>query len=662
VNKQNLKRKKQSLLVRLAGSSLIIGLLIRLADFLYDGLKNSMIGTLFTSYDKACEAAETSLTSGVVGRNGAKEFIRRLKYFINRQFETAMIPGLIMKGLKMLLDFPLAQYGVFFFTCGAYSAALYAASYFIEALTALPTVNLYAGIVMMAAAFPALFVKKTVKECVLSSTILDIVLFKVFGVRRSALEGGSPKKGIVGLSFLLGTLVGVATIFINPLLLPLGICGIIGGIMLLTIPETGVMIILFALPFIPTMLLAALIILVAGCYFLKLIRGKRTLKLEPVDYAVFVFMALMLFGGVVTAAPITSLKASLVYCCFIFSYILVVGLIRNGQWLMRCVWAFVGGSFFVALYGVYENFFGMAQSTWHDENLFEDISGRVVSTFENPNVLAEYLIMVLPFILTLFLIKNRTPYRLAAFICGGTAGLCLIFTWSRGAWLGIMFAVVVYFLIYSRRTMLAFAVGICAIPFLPFVLPQSIVNRFLSIGNLKDTSTNYRVNIWKAVVNMVSDHFGGGIGVGTAAFAEVYPQYSLAGIESAPHSHNLYLQVMVELGIFGLISLLAVMFLMAQCSFTFCSDMNKRIIKGEDSPALRFKLLNAAGLCSMAAILVQGMTDHVWYNYRVFCVFWLVLGLTMAAARAAKETLIDVPLPDTSVDIDYSERSVKKEK
>ena len=43
-----------------------------------------------------------------------------------------------------------------------------------------------------------------------------------------------------------------------------------------------------------------------------------------------------------------------------------------------------------------------------------------------------------------------------------------------------------------------------------------------------------------------------GIGIGEGAFAKLYPVYALSGIEAAPHSHNLYLQIAVETGFFSL--------------------------------------------------------------------------------------------------------------
>jgi len=639
---------------RLIHESLFIGLLLRFADFLYDGLKKSLVGYLFSSYDSEQAACCDSMAACITGKLRFGDHLKNLKLFINRQFENSIILSLVQKLSGKLLELSLRHYGIFFLTFGTYSTALYMMTYYLESFDVLPIVNLYIGVGVMAASIPAVFVTRSLSECILGSSITELLLIKFLGVRRVSLERKKTVKGWTSLAFILGTIAGISTIFVTPLIVPLAFGAFIGAVLLISIPETGVLLIMFALPFLPTMVLAALIIVTAMCYFLKLIRGKRTLKLELTDWAVLLFMVMMALGGVISSSS-GSLKPALLYCCLMCGYFLVVGLIRTGKWVMRCVGALIGGSFFVSLLGIYENFFGMAQSTWHDEELFEDISGRVVSTFENPNVLAEYLIMVLPFMLSLLLIKNGTPYKLAALITGGAAGLCLIFTWSRGAWLGIMFGVLVYFLIYSRKTMLAFAVGICAIPFLPFILPANIINRFLSIGNLKDTSTNYRVNIWKAVINMVEDHFGGGIGVGTAAFAEVYPEYSLAGIESAPHSHNLYLQVLVELGIFGLIVLLAVIVLAAQSNFTFYSSVSKKLGNDNCTALESMKLINSASFCGLIGILVQGMTDHVWYNYRVFCMFWLIVGMNIAVKRAAEANMSDAAPLENGIDLVYDE-------
>ena len=121
---------------------------------------------------------------------------------------------------------------------------------------------------------------------------------------------------------------------------------------------------------------------------------------------------------------------------------------------------------------------------------------------------------------------------------------------------------------------------------------------------------------------MLKDFYISGIGVGEAAFEEVYANYRLQGI-AAPHSHHLYLQLLVEIGVFGLLLFLTVLFFFAQSSFS-------HIGKTENKSA---RLLGAAALSGIAAALTQGFTDYIWYNYRVYFIFWAVIGIAAAFRR-----------------------------
>ena len=54
---------------------------------------------------------------------------------------------------------------------------------------------------------------------------------------------------------------------------------------------------------------------------------------------------------------------------------------------------------------------------------------------------------------------------------------------------------------------------------------------------------------------MIAAYWLTGIGPGTAAFNQVYPRFMIAGTP-AIHSHNLYLQLALELGVPGLLAFL----------------------------------------------------------------------------------------------------------
>ena len=151
---------------------------------------------------------------------------------------------------------------------------------------------------------------------------------------------------------------------------------------------------------------------------------------------------------------------------------------------------------------------------------------------------------------------------------------------------------------------------------MPFFLPETMLNRILSIGNMEDSSTSYRVYIWMGTIAMLKDYWFTGIGPGESAYNVVYPIYGYNGI-SAPHSHNTFLQVMCDSGIIGIIAFAALIYQYYKALFiAFISE------KDEES---RFLIL--AGLASASGFFVQSMFDYTFYNYRVMLLFWALIGL-----------------------------------
>ena len=51
------------------------------------------------------------------------------------------------------------------------------------------------------------------------------------------------------------------------------------------------------------------------------------------------------------------------------------------------------------------------------------------------------------------------------------------------------------------------------------------------------------------------------------------------------------------------------------------------------SKDVQTKAIVLAALCSFTAILIMGIFDFVWYNYRVFFLFWMVLAVACAGTR-----------------------------
>lgn len=634
---------------------------------IYRRIKDGFFGRIFSAYPKSAFSNEDKPRAG--RQNPLR---RRVLLPIRRAVSVRAEQSFFLDFLRRLIAFflrcRLRVYGTFLLTFGVYTAAAYLLS-LLGTSRNVPFTNLIVAAVLMLSSTALITVNTSLSDALLSSAIAPH-LCAILGIRQKSIRA-SGLSGRSDVAFIAGMIAGLLTYIVPVLNILIAFIGVFLLFRIFMTPELGVSALFLLMPFLPTMVLAGLLIYTALCFGVKLLLGKRQIKLETVDLAAMLFAFVILLGGVFSFSP-GSLKPSLLLCCFIGGYFLTVLLCRTEEWLSHCTGAAIFSASIVSLYGILQYFTGSIgeAGAWLDTEMFEDISGRVVSTLENPNMLAEYLILLLPLAVCRLLTRGTPAKRTAALCASALMGVCLILTWSRGAWLGLIFGALIFLLIWSRRSLYLIFAGVVAVPFLPFVLPDSIISRFTSIGNLADTSTSYRLNIWRGAVHMLEDYWHCGIGIGEAAWDTVYPRYSLAAIEAAPHAHNLYLQTWIECGIAGIALLLLFLFFLCQSNFSFyrsLSDMRKTIVDSisvthlkpqtrTTSPAAAvrddrtdriaaegeitaLRLNAAAPLCGLFATLVQGLTDYTWYNYRVFLMFWLVAGLSAAYARLGQKEL-----------------------
>ena len=53
------------------------------------------------------------------------------------------------------------------------------------------------------------------------------------------------------------------------------------------------------------------------------------------------------------------------------------------------------------------------------------------------------------------------------------------------------------------------------------------------------------------------------------------------------------------------------------------------------------KIIVGALVCGILAFLAQGLTDYVWYNYRVFALFWMLFALCVATIKSTERENLD---------------------
>ncbi len=612
--------------------SFIYRLVSLIADFVYRQVNRSLLAGFFTRELRSGALLENSRAYRAVFKNPGK-LMRGFKNFVGGLYEKSVFNYSLGRFTRLLFSTSVRSVAGCCIVFGASAVAISSVQLFSGQITTLLGSGNYVAAVSVLIGLLLFPSTDTLSETLLRSRLFRFFILEVAGIRKDQFHVDGP--GVYRpLPFaLLGIFLAAIAVYVPVWLIVIGFFGALLAALILKSCEFGALLIVTLLPFTPTTMMAGLAIITLISYLFKFARGKRVMRFDGMDMAVVLFSLMLLYGGLGSFQPKSSLPVTAIQLCFVSVYFVLSNTIRAKHLAMKAVWALMIGGCVSALMGIYQYVGGFAQSLiWVDVKMFGSISGRVIGPFDNPNVFGEYLVLLLP-VAAALVFTQKGLRRLFALFAFGVMGLSLIFTFSRGAWLAFLLTFVMFLVCYSRTFFKLGMAGVFAVPFLPYVLPATVVSRFMSIGNLKDTSTAYRVSVWEGSLRMFRDFWATGIGAGSDVFLQVYPSYALAGAAYALHSHNLFLQVAIELGLGGLIALLLVVLLFARMVFS-----GSAAISDKKSSALL--LAFGAGVLAM---LIQGMTDNIWYNFRIFLLFWMALGVAAGLRRSCYEEAGETP-------------------
>jgi len=320
----------------------------------------------------------------------------------------------------------------------------------------------------------------------------------------------------------------------------------------------------------------------------------------------------------------------------LLSYLSVYALIRkllacNPSWWDRLLAGLLSGgllSSVLALRQLYASTEELAR--WADPNSISTGTIRIYGPLGNPNLLAGYLLPLLPLAAVALLRWKGIGSRLFAgttLILGVAA---TVWTYSRGGWIGMLAGLATLMLLLILRTtrhwppiwrrLLPLAVLLLAAALLTVAATklEPIRTRVASLlAGRGDSSNNFRINVWLAAIDMIQDRPWLGIGPGNAAFNSVYPLYQQPKF-NALSAYSVPLELLVEMGLPGLIAGLGLLWSALQ-----------RGLRGLTLP----QPAAGAALASLAAItglLTQGITDTIFFRPEVQLIGWFCLA-TLAA-------------------------------
>ena len=303
--------------------------------------------------------------------------------------------------------------------------------------------------------------------------------------------------------------------------------------------------------FLATVALIVGVFLIAWRFFLH-----RLLKLTtlPLDTPILIFACISLTSCFVSPDKFFSFY-NLTHTLGI--YILVYFLIAQSplelEDMKNLLFAMLGGFSLCVLYGLYQAVFGISVSdiTWVDPEAFPELKRRIFSTWQNPNIFAGYIAMILALLLGLF-VKSKVYREKAIYILLALMGaIALALTYSRAS----MLAVVAVFLFYGSLKDKRIILVTLSVIIVGLAVNPLIFERIASVFTSVDTSTEMRFAFYEATVAMIEDHPL--LGCGWGVYYLVYPEYDFY-MQGAPikivHAHNIYLNYAAEVGIIGALS------------------------------------------------------------------------------------------------------------
>ncbi len=187
---------------------------------------------------------------------------------------------------------------------------------------------------------------------------------------------------------------------------------------------------------------------------------------------------------------------------------------------------------------------------------------RAYGAFPHPNILAGFLLIGLIILIGLYFQAKRKEGQYLTLVGLVIITTGLFFTFSRANWLVLVAAF--FFLLgmvspkkYFQNWHLPILkiLGIIFLIFLVFTLiyPQIIQTRFSLNERLEKLSIGQRMNYYQEAFKLIKEHSLTGVGLSNYTLAvntEIGSSFS--GLEYQP-VHNVYVLVLAELGIFGLL-------------------------------------------------------------------------------------------------------------
>jgi O-antigen ligase len=284
-------------------------------------------------------------------------------------------------------------------------------------------------------------------------------------------------------------------------------------------------------------------------------------------------------------------------------------------------------------------------------NIIEDNDNfRLSGPVGDPNFFAQVMVVLALLGVERLLHEKNLLWKILAGWAAAVSTLTVVFTFSRGATLALVAALIMFFWIYRLKPAQLIVILVLGAAMLAFA-PPTYYQRVLSIADVLPTS-NGGINVRedRAIQGRASENLPAWVmlmdrpllGIGLNNFSYLYQDYTkslgLAPSASNRSPHNLYLEVAAETGVVGLVVFLS----MVTVAMRSVLVARRKFI---DAGMEDYANLTTGFAIAFAGYLLAALFVHAAYARY----FYLLLGIAFALSNMFEEPEKEsVALPGTA--------------
>jgi len=297
----------------------------------------------------------------------------------------------------------------------------------------------------------------------------------------------------------------------------------------------------------------------------------------------------------------------------LYKYITGISLLLAGFSLRKedtekVIYCLVAASVLISLLAIYQYFFGFRHllSYVHTQGISDNFTldyisqRRVFFPFVTPNILAGYLVMMIPLALA---VGNNILFIVPL-------SIALLLTKSIGALISLFCGLAAYFYLKGelRRKGIIFLGGISVIILIMFIIRANTQKQHL----LPLFSTVMRLNYWEKGLEIIKLHPFAGVGLGNFNLAQ------------SRYAHNSYLQLWAEIGTLGIFAFLWLVW----------SLLRIRVIRLKEKAKDR---ISSGIFLASIIFLLHNLIDFTFFLPEVCLLWWVILAASFTSLGLKSE-------------------------